>query len=236
MRRTLKFIILSGFLFMVSAPAFATIDIPNIIVWMMINMSVKGEASNNESARKDLVKINKIFGEAGGLPMQLVDVGASVPFNSYAPIVIEEIQPYLDRGGYANIPEIQEEIRTYMTLLNSADMESQANVLADIDMRLNLNSTNALQKAKNVLALSNKAPDEADAQLKLSGDQQDLHHRFIQEMAQDIQLYKRDISLNQLRAQLLETTAMGIITDMQHSTLDIPEELKEVGISVANPE
>ena len=236
MRRSLKLLILTVGLAVVSAPAFATMDIAGILALMLINMDAKGEASNNESAKKDLVKINKIFGDPEAVSVEIVDVGASVPFDKYAPTVSDDVQNILDQGGYASIPELREYIKQNMTLLNAVDFEKQTDVLLKTKERLNLSSLAAIQKAKNVLVLSNKAPEEADRQLELSGKQTDLHHRFAQESAQDLQLMKRDISLNQLMAQLLETTSMGAITDLQNSTLDEPEQLQDVGISAANPD
>ena len=229
-KKYLKFLVLSICLCFIATKSFAVVDIPNVMMWMLLNMDVKGEASNNENARKNLAKVNKIFGEKGAVTMEIADAEASVPFDKYAPVVSQDIQPLLDRGGYESIPEIRERVKQNMTLLSAVDVENQTDELTEIEERINLSALYAMQRAKNVLAFSNNAPEEADQQLSSVGNQTDLHHRMVQEQAQDLQAFKRDISLNQLMAQLLEATSMNALVDLQNSTHRTSEAARMVGV------
>jgi len=239
----IKTIILSVGLSLMATRAFAVNDPVNSLLNLMRQIQSSIEVSYNKSTKAKIQEINKIFGKKGKINPVFADssflgiAGQSqqplVDYKDFAPTVTNDIQSILKRGFKA-IPNMYAYAEEQFKVLNSSDVNKQAEVLVQINERLNISAMDAIQRAKNISAATNNEIKNAEKQLKLSGSAPDLHHKFVQEAAQDIEAFKRDVSLNQIAAQFLETQASNMMAARQHSTADIDNFFDELDNAISS--
>lgn len=215
-----KIVALSVGLSVLSAQAFAVPDYVNVVLHTIRSVSSSIEAIDNELTKLQVNEVRKLIGDKSKLVANVVDAEASVAFDKYAPMVGQELQG-LVKGGYESIPDVRKYVLDELDTLSSSDVMKQADTLVKINERLNLSATEGLSKAKSVLAASNNAPKEALAQLQVAAVADTLQGKVVQEASQDIQILKREISLNQLQSQLIESMSSNAIADRQNSTPDL---------------
>ena len=227
-----KIVALSVGLSALSVQAFAGPDNVNIVLHTIRSVSSSVEAIDNELTKLQVNEVRKLIGEKSKLVAKVVDSGASVAFDEYAPLVDQSLQQMV-KGGYESIPDVRKYVLDELDALSSSDVMKQADTLVKINERLNLSATEGLARAKSVLAATNEAPKEALAQLQAAAGAGTLQGKVVQEAAQDIQILKAEISFNQLQAQLIEATSSNAIAARQNATPDSQQE-ENGGVETTN--
>ena len=225
-KKYLKIVAFSVGICVVTSPVFAGVDIINTLLHGMRSVYSEMEVVNSDLNKQTMNEVYKTLGEKSKMNAIVADKDATVDFDKYAPVVEQELARSVDKG-YEGIPEIRSYVQTQQSELSSTDVVKQADTLVIINERLNVSGMEATAKSKDVLASSNKAPDEATAQLNAAANARNLHGKYVQESAQDVQILKREISLNQLQAQLIEATSSNAIANKQHSTPDLKKDTKK---------
>ena len=221
--KKLKFSVALAIMLLVSTPSHAVLDPVNTLLHLMRSIESAMEVAFNQSTKKKMDELNKLVGEASKILPVFAQKEDFIDHKEFAPIVTTDLQKIVD-DGFEAIPDIRAYAEENFRVLSSSDVDKQAEVLVQINERLSLSVMDALQKAKNIAAVTNNVDENTQKQLDLSGKTKDVQHKVVQEAAQDISMLKKDVAINQELAHLLSVTAAELLASRQNSTADIDED------------
>lgn len=224
---TLSFLSLN--LMIISSSAHAVVDPKKVVERAGTNVQMVVENVANFLNVLEQVQANVLKGPMGAIQSQVADLQSKASFESFAPIVSTDLQSVMGDKGLAAVPDVAKYAEENLMTVNVSDGVSARDAYMAVNERLNVNGTNAMAMAKEVLAKGNEAPSQSDSQLAQAASGKNMQEKAAGEMGIDTQALGNMIAQNQLDAKLLEVKATGYMAIIQRSTLPTVNEKTKGG-------
>ena len=188
-----------------TSPAFAVVELIKILQYSLRNVQSTIEVVKNGIALGTSIQQTTLQGTIGAVAPNVMDFDSAISFEEFAPSLPSDLHGIVGGKSFNAIPGVRSYVDKELKSIRLGDGLTQRDVLHKINELQNQTSLDAIQKAKETLAKSNKAPDESKAQLDNVAQAKDAQVKASQETAQSIKALEKDVVYNQLSANALLT-------------------------------